>query len=229
MSATVFTSKKLELELSKANLGVQGLKSTLKLGAKSFEALGSQKDAQSVSAEFEYLHERFAAALAVDVIAAKPQVALGVTGAYEQFTLGVEAKYSIGAATDLAALAAAVHYDGDNWSATVQRTAADGARANVAWITRLHQRIDDRLAVAAELAYAAADAGNDKAGAPSVAIGGQFKGDGADFKAKASTNGNIAFSYAQSLNYFTRATLGLGLSPVDFSNNKFGLALTFSE
>merc|ERR1712146_754425 len=75
----------------------------------------------------------------------------------------------------------------------------------------------------------AADAGADKAAAPSVAIGGQFKGDGADFKAKCSTNGNIAFSYAQKLNYFTKVTLGLGISPVDFSNNKFGMALTFSE
>lgn len=226
LAATLYTSKKLELEVSKADLGVAGLKTTLKVAAKSFESLGAQKDAQSVSAEVEYLHERMTAALAVDLLAAKPQVALGITGAYENFTAGVEAKYSLGAATDLAALAAALHYNGPNYQATLTRTAADGARSNVAWNARLYQKIDDALAIGAELACACSDA--DKACAPTVAIGGQYKGARSDLKAKASTNGRIGLAYTQTLNYFSTVTLGLDISAANAQEHKIGAAFKFN-
>ena len=227
LSATLYTSKKLELELAKSDLGVAGLTSTLKLAAKSFEALGANKDAQSVSAEFEYLHERATMLLAFDLFGAKPQAALALTGQYEQFTAGVDTKYSLGSAPDLAALGTAVHYDGGNWTATVLRSAAAGFNSNVSWLTRLHQKIDDRLAVGAEVAYKAADSADEKASAPVIAIGGQYKG--ADIKAKCSTGGVIGLSYTQPLNYFTKLTLGVGISPVDFSQNRFGASFTFKN
>ncbi len=223
--ATLHTSKKLEIEASLKDKGVVGLKSTLKVNAKSFEALGSQKDAQSVSAEFEYVHESAAAALAIDLLAPKPQVSLGVTGKREQWTVGVEAKYSLGAATDLAALAAAIHYAGANWAATFTRAAAEGARAQVSYIARLHHKVDDALQVAAELSWAA-DA--DKA-APVLQVGGQFKGARSDLKAKVGTTGRIGLAYTQDLNYFASVTLGLDVNAADSKDHKLGLALKIHD
>jgi len=223
--ATIYTSKKLELEASLKDKGIVGLKSTLKVNAKSFEALGSQKDAQQVSAEFEYLHEHAAAAFAVDLLASKPQVALGVTGKREQWTAGVEAKYSLGAATDLAALAAALHYAGANWAATLTRAANEGARAQVSYTARLQHKVDDALQLAAELSWAA-DA--DKA-SPVLQFGGQFKAARSDLKAKCNTNGRVGLAYTQDLNYFASVTLGLDVSTADSKDHKLGLALKIHD
>jgi hypothetical protein len=223
--ATLHTSKKLELEASLKDKVLAGLKSTLKVNAKSFDAVGSQKDAQSVSAEFEYLHEYAAAALSVDLLAPKPQVSLGLTGKREQWTAGVEAKYSVGAATDLAALAAALHYAGSNWAATFTRAAAEGARAQVTYTARVHHKVDDALQVAAELSWAA-DA--EKA-APVLVVGGQFKGARSDLKAKVGTTGRVGLAYTQDLNYFASATLGLDLNAADSKDHKLGLALKIHD
>lgn len=223
--ATLYTSKKLDLEASLKDKGVVGLKSTLKVSAKQFEQLGSQKDAQSVSAEFEYLHEHAAVAFGVDLLAPKPQVSLGVTGRREQWTAGVEAKYSLGAATDLAALAAALQYAGSNWTATFVRAANEGARSQVSYVARLHHKLDDSLQLAADVAW---NADADKA-APVLQLGGQFKGARSDLKAKASTNGRVALAYTQDLNYFASVTLGLDVSTADTKDHKVGLALKIHD
>jgi len=223
--ATLYTSKKLEIEASLKDKGVAGLKSTLKVNAKSFEAVGSQKDAQQVSAEFEYAHEQVAVAFAVDLIAPKPQVALGVTGKREQWTGGVEAKYSLGASPDLAALASALHYAGSNWSATLTRAANEGARAQVSYVARLHHKVDDALQLAADLSWAA-DA--DKA-APVLVVGGQFKGARSDLKAKVTTAGRIGLAYTQDLNYFASVTLGLDANAADSKDHKVGVAVKIHD
>lgn len=223
--ATLHTSKKLELEATLQDKLVAGLKATLKVNAKSFDLLGSQKDAQSIAAEFEFRRDFYAANAAVDLLAAKPQLTVAATALYEQLTGGFEAKYSIGGATDLAALAVALHYAGSNWAATLTRAAAEGVRAQVSYTARLHHKVDDALQVAAELTWAA-DA--DKA-APVLNVGGQFKGARSDLKAKVGTSGRIGLAYTQDLNYFASVTLGLDVNAADSKDHKLGLALKIHD
>jgi len=229
VQATIFTSKKLELEASVKNKGVVGLKSILKVTAPSFEQVGKEKDAQSVHADLEYQRENATVAVGLDLIAAKPQVSAALTGNKDQWTAGVETKYSVGAATDLASLAIGVLYQGLNWSATVLRNAQEGASNKVSYTARLYQKVDDALQVGAEIGWSADanDAGLKPP--PTLVVGGKYRGAHTDFKAKCGTNGRVGVSYSQDVNYFTSVTLGLDLSTADSKDHKLGLSVDIHD
>lgn len=224
LSATVHTDNKLQLETSTEKLA-NGLKSILKVTAPSLTQLGSGKDAQQVRAEFEYKQEKVAATVGIDLLNEKPTASISAVSAKDKLQGGVDATWSLGSAPDLKSLALALGYSGDNWQATLSRTAKEGASGKVNYGVNVYQKVDDKLQIGAQVSF---DASAEKA-APTLLFGGQYKLADASVKAKCGSNGRLGVAYAQEVNYFTRVTVGLDLNTADSKDHNLGLLVELHE
>ena len=224
LSTTIHTSKKLEIEATLADKGLKGLKSILKVVAPQFDAVGKDRDSQSIRAELEYAQDVFVVGLGVDVLNPKPSASLSGVVNRERWSLGGEAAYSLGSAPDLQSLAVAVGYAGAGWSGVFSRKAAEGATQKVSYGANIYQKVDENLELGAEVSHAVGDKN-----VPNLAFGGKFTGYKSDVKAKVGTNGRIGIAYTQDLNYFSRVTLGADVNSADSKDTKLGLSLSIHD
>mmetsp|Transcript_15695 Transcript_15695/g.26966 ORF Transcript_15695/g.26966 Transcript_15695/m.26966 type:complete len:295 (-) Transcript_15695:31-915(-) len=224
LAATIFTSKKLELELSAKDKGVQGLKSKLKVTTAEFDRI-KEKEQNSVRVEFEYTNDRVAATLGVDVLDQKPAAKVSAVTNKDNWTAGVDGTYSLGQNGELSKFGVIVGYLGVGWEATLNRLAGKGFNQDVSYAATLYQKIDANLQLAAAFDV---QTGDDKAN-PNLKIGGKYQGLDSDVKATIGTNGRVGVAYTQTVNYFSKVTLGLDVNTADTKDHKLGLKLNISK
>jgi hypothetical protein len=224
LSAKIYTSKKLELEISNTGKIAEGLKTVLKVTAPAFEQIGSSQG-QQIKAEAEYKAEKVAVTASVDLVNEKPAATLSVVTAKDRLQGGLDVAYALGSSPDIKSLAAVVGFTGDAFQWTLSRKANERYNGKVSYGVNVYQQIDANLQLAAEVNY---DASAEKA-APSILVGGQYKLDNSSVKAKFGSNGRVGIAYSQELNYFSRATFGLDLNAGDSKDHKLGLLLEFHD
>lgn len=215
VSVDVGSSGSIDLEGSKKDFLLDGLKVTVKASSKDL-ALSTPKG----KTEFDFKHQRVAIAAAFDLLGAKtPSLAASVVVPMDNLQFGVNTKTDVGNNPALSAFDLRLAYSTGDFKALLYRNAG----SSVTYGASYHQLVSRDIKIAAEIKSV-------DAAAPSLVFGGQFALDnGATFKAKASTDARLGFSYGADLNRNVKVTLGLDVDSKNTQDHKVGVALKLSQ
>jgi len=221
VSTTVSTDKSVNTELTLQKVNVEGLKIKLNASSPAFDAITKSP---SLSASFDYKREKLALATKVNIITPKDNSlkASLVLAANENISVGTEAEYTLGGSPQNKFFNLAVLYKKGQAESLFYRKF--GASTVYGWSYHFKARSD--LSFASDLSF---DASKDKA-EPQLHVGIKTAtGNNSTLKTKFGTNGRVAFSYATTLNDFSKLTLGLDVNAADTSDHKLGASFNFNN
>jgi voltage-dependent anion channel protein 2 len=221
LSATVTTSKSLEVEVSKTDAVIAGLKATLKGKAPAFDAPG--KEVLTLSTE--YKSDRVAITSSLDVVAPKtPLGGLSFVVPYDNVLLGVDVAYALGSSPDLKKVNATVGYTGTGVNFTGFRNwSSAGAVYGATFYHKTGSRARDAN-IGAEIKHTPGSGRQ-----PDLQIGAAFPLDSGDAKVKLGTNGRIGLGYATRVNMWSTLKLGLNVNAADTRDHTLGMSLSVHD